>query len=135
VWQSYSALGFGNVIFTGNLDDIPLPRSQRTPERWFNIGAGFERDSAKQLSQNVRTFPIRFSNVRADAINNWDLSVIKNTRIRENARLEFRGEFINALNHVTFSSPNTSPTSTAFGSITSELSFARQVQVGIKLIY
>jgi hypothetical protein len=135
VWQSYSTLGFGNSIFTGNLGGIPLPSSRQTPERWVNIDAGFERDSAKQLQYNVRTFPLRFANVRSDAINNWDLSVIKNTRIREGIRLEFRGEFINAFNHVTFSAPNTSPTSTAFGQVTSELSFARQVQLGIKLIY
>ena len=87
------------------------------------------------MEYNVRTFPVRFTHVRADAINNWDLSAIKHTRIKENIQLEFRGEFINALNHVTFSAPNTSHTSTAFGTVTSELSFARQVQAGSKLIY
>ena len=63
--QSGAALGFGNMIFYGNLKDIPLPKDQRTVERWFNINAGFERDPAKQLGSNIRTAPSRFSGIRA----------------------------------------------------------------------
>jgi hypothetical protein len=64
--QSGPAFGFGNVIFTGNLAGIPLPVSQRTPDRWFNIDAGFERSSSKKLASNVRTMPTRFSGIRGD---------------------------------------------------------------------
>jgi hypothetical protein len=58
--------------------------------------------------------PSRFSDVRSDGVNVWDLSAIKNTRIRETVSLQFRGEFLNAFNHALFSNPNTTPTSTAF---------------------
>jgi hypothetical protein len=135
VLQSYAALNWGNVIFTGRVDDIPLPRGQRTIGRWFNVDAGFERDSRRQLAYNVRTFPFRLSNVRGDELNNWDLSLIKRTKITEKAGLEFRGEFINAFNHVTFAAPSTDPASTAFGTVTSESSFPRQVQLGVKLVF
>ncbi|MDP3001183.1 MAG: TonB-dependent receptor [Bryobacterales bacterium] len=133
--QSGQAFGFGNVIFRGNLKDIVLPKSQRTPEQWFNINAGFERDSAKQLSYAARVMSLRFSGIRGDGINNWDLSVIKDTRIREGMKAQFRAEFLNAFNHVLFSNPNTSVTSTAFGAITSEKGYPRRIQLGIKFIY
>ncbi len=133
--QAGQALGFGNVIFRGNLKDIPLPKKQRTPDRWFNIDAGFERDSRKQLGYAARVMSFRFNGIRGDGINNWDISAIKDTRIREGMKIQFRAEFLNAFNHVLFSNPNTSVTSTAFGMITSEKGYPRRIQLGIKLIY
>jgi hypothetical protein len=133
--QSGQALGFGSVIFRGNLKDIPLPKNQRTPERWFNIDAGFERDSAKQLSYATRVMSLRFSGIRGDGINNFDLSLLKDTRVREGMKVQFRAEFLNAFNHVLFSNPNTSVTSTAFGTITAEKGYPRRIQLGIKFIY
>ncbi|MFB3829332.1 MAG: hypothetical protein ACE15B_21365 [Bryobacteraceae bacterium] len=133
--QSGQALGFGNAIFNGNLKDVPLPRGQRTVERWFNTAAGFERNTRNQLAYHLRTFPLRFSGVRADGINNWDLSAIKDAAINERMRIQFRGEFLNALNHAQFSNPNTDPYSTAFGVITSERANPRRIQLGIKFLY
>jgi len=133
--QAGQALGFGNVIFRGNLKDIVLPDGQRTPDRWFNIDAGFERDSKKQLGYAARVMSFRFSSIRGDGMNNWDLSVIKDTRIREGMKVQFRAEFLNAFNHVMFSNPNTSVTSTAFGTITSQEGYPRRIQLGIKFIY
>ena len=37
---------------------------------------------------------------------NWDLSVVKNTKIKERLNAEFRAEFFNVLNHANFSDPN-----------------------------
>ncbi len=133
--QGGAALGFGDSIFYGSLTDIPLPKGQRTASRWFNVDAGFERSTAKQRSYAIRTIPSRFSGVRADGINNWDLSVIKHTAINERARTEFRAEMINALNHTQFASPNTTPTSTAFGSATSLNVLPRTVQFGLRVLF
>jgi hypothetical protein len=133
--QSGAALGFGNAIFTGDLKNIPLPKDQRTPNRWFNIDAGFERNNQRQLASNLRRFSTRFSGVRADGPNNWDLSVIKNTRLSERADLQFRAEAINALNHPQFTAPNTTPTSTAFGVVTGEFAWPRVIQFGLKLLF
>ncbi|MEK7403469.1 MAG: TonB-dependent receptor [Acidobacteriota bacterium] len=134
-WQSGEALGFGNAIFNGNLKDIPLPRGQRTIDRWFNVDAGFERDSRRQLGANIRTLCMRFSGIRGDALDNWDLSLIKNTQIRESVQLQFRAEAINALNHAQFMPPETSPTSTAFGRVTDERAWPRVVQFGLKVLF
>jgi hypothetical protein len=48
--QSGAPLGFGNVIFNGDVKNIPLPASQRSADRWFNTDAGFNRDSTQQLA-------------------------------------------------------------------------------------
>jgi hypothetical protein len=133
--QSGAALGFGNMIFYGNIKNIPLPEGQRTVERWFNTDAGFERDTAKQLGSNIRTAPSRFSGIRADGQNNFDFGLLKNTQIREKVQLQFRAEATNALNHPQFLAPNTTVTSTAFGTITGEWSWPRTGQFGLKLIF
>jgi hypothetical protein len=133
--QSGQALAFGNLFFYGDVKDIPLPSSQRTPERWFNVDAGFERNSARQPSNNVRTTPFRWAGVRADGINSWDVSVIKYVPITERIRLQFRGEFLNAFNHASFSPPNMTVTGTTFGTITDTLIHPRRIQLGLKLTY
>ena len=49
------------------------------------------RSTASSSASNVRTFPLRLENVRADAVNNVDLSLIKNTSIaRQDARAAVR---------------------------------------------
>lgn len=133
--QGGPPLSFGNVLFLGNIHDITLPTSQRIPERWFNINAGFERSSAKQLSYNYRTFASRLNNVRGAGMNIWDLSAIKNTRAWERMTIQFRAEFLNAFNHPQFAVPNTSPTSTVFGQVTSQQGYSRRIQLGLKLTF
>jgi hypothetical protein len=133
--QSGPALGFGGAILYGSLQDIPLPNSQRTVDRWFNTKAGFETNSSKQLGYNVRTMNSRFNNVRGDGVNTFNLSVLKNIALREGMTAQFRGEAINAMNHVMFAAPNTNPTSSGFGMITDERSNGRAIQLGLKFLF
>ncbi len=135
--QSGSTIGFGNLLFTGNLDDIALPGSEQTVERWFNTDAGFNRIAAQQLASNVRTFPLRLDSVRADVVNNVDLSLIKNTRLAGNTQLQFRLEALNAFNHPLFPGPNTTPTQVAFGSInaSTQVNYPRRVQAMVKFLF
>jgi hypothetical protein len=137
--QSGEALGFGNVIVRGNLRDLILPVSERTTDAWFNLEAAnriFERDPARQLANNIRTLPLRFSYIRADGTNNFDLSLFKNFRVTERFRLQFRAESFNAINHVQFANPNTTVVNTAFGTITGEKGHGqRQWTFGLKLLF
>ncbi len=134
--QTGQALGFGNAIFTGNLHDIELPVSQRRAERWFNTEAGFNRNSNQALANNIQTFNSRFNGVRSDGINNFDLSLFKNVRVKERGTLQLRIENFNALNHVQFANPNTNPTNAALGSITGEKGHGqRQITLGIKFLF
>ena len=133
--QSGAPLGFGNMIFNGDLKNIPLPKDQRTVDEWFNINAGFERDTTKQLGSNIRTMPSLFTGIRADGANNWDMSAIKNTKVGEKTQIQFRAESMNALNHPQFTAPSTSVTSTAFGTVTGEFAWPRVVQFALKVLF
>src|SRR5439155_158621 len=87
------------------------------------------------ISTKERTFPSRFSGNRADGPNYWDMSVIKNIRLSERTQLQFRAEAINALNHPQFTAPNTTTTSTAFGTVTGEFARPRVIQFGLKALF
>jgi hypothetical protein len=135
-YQSGFPIGFGNIIFTGDLDDIALPASERTVARWFNTDAGFNRNSAQQLGSNVRTFPLRLENVRTDNVSNLDLSLVKNTSVGGRT-LELRFDSLNAFNHPYFQGPQTNPTANNFGQITAstQLNYARRTQVSVKFLF
>ena len=72
---------------------------------------------------------------------NWDVSILKTTRIRENHSIQFRTEFYNAFNHPQFTNPNYGPGATyalpnvrsgAFGNITSTSVNPRVIQFALK---
>lgn len=136
-FQSGAPINFGNIIFFGDINNVRLPSDQQRVERWFNIDAGFERNSALQLASNVRYFPPRFGFIRADTISNYDLSVIKNTRVRERLNIQFKAEFLNALNHPLFPAPNTTPTAAAFGQAvaSTQANYPRRTQLTAKFIF
>lgn len=69
---------------------------------------------------------------RTPGLEQWDLGVYKNFKIREIASLQFRSEFFNVLNHTNFGVPNNVSTSPAFGTITTKFP-PRQIQFALKL--
>jgi hypothetical protein len=140
--QSGPPLAFGDVwtLFTGNPDEIVLPKDQRSVDRWFNTRAGFNTNSAQQLTSggssptSIRTSPLRFSGIRGDGQSRWDLSAIKTFRITERWRTQFRAECLNAWNHPNLGTPNTTPTNSSFGLITSQ-DVPRSWQFSLKVSY
>jgi hypothetical protein len=146
IWslQSGFPLVFGNIIYYGDPASIVKPPDQRTPEAWFNNGAGFDYVSGDQLlGTQVRTFPRVFSTIRGPRQNNVDISLIKQTKLTETKNIEFRAEALNAANHPLFPNPNmtvtTAPNSkdTGFGQISASTmsNYARRLQLSIKFIF
>lgn len=161
--QSGPPLGFGNINYFGDLNDIRLPVGDRdtgfaaagtTVNNWFNTtgapalvrdsrgncsapanAAGFNRDPNCQLASNVRAFPIRLNGVRADNQTRWDLSFGKTFTITERVRFQFRLDAFNAFNHVNFSNPDTGVLSANFGKVFGLQSNPRQLQVIGKLSF
>jgi len=134
--QSGAPLGFGDALLLPGetMANVLLPASQRSIGEWFNVSA-FNRTSSQQLASNIITLSSAFSQVRAPGVNNFDLSAIKNTRIRERLGLQFTAEFINALNHPQFTAPNTTPTSSAFGQVTGSFTWQRIIEFGLKITF
>src|SRR5204862_2035339 len=105
--------------------------------QWFNT-AVFVNPPNFTYGNLGRVLP----DVRNPGVINVDLSLIKNTRIREKATVQFRMEAFNALNHVNLGfpgtghspGPNGSNASSTFGVITSARD-PRNVQLGMKVIF
>ena len=133
--KSGAALGFGNAIFWATCTTFRCPRTSAPSIAGSTSMPASIATPPRQLASNIRTLPSRFSGVRADGPNNWDISFIKNTQIKEGTQLQFRAEAINALNHPQFTAPNTTPTSTAFGTVTGEFAWPRVIQFGLKLLF
>jgi hypothetical protein len=135
MWQRQSGppIGFGNPLLVAPVTEIPL-KSGQTLDRWFNIDA-FNRRSAEQLANNIQTVSSRFSGVRAPGSDLWNMSVVKQMMFKERIKLQFRAEFLNALNHTNFAAPNTNPINAAFGSVTAAVGNQRSIVFGLKLVY
>ncbi len=130
-WQiGAPANDWGNVIYYGG----PLNWNPRNINQAFDV-TQFNRNSQQQLGSNIRTFPTRFGNLRADGSNNFDASLIKNTFLSERINLQLRFEAFNALNHPEFDRPDLSPTSSTFGRITNQPNLARSIQIGARLVW
>ncbi len=139
-YQTGAPIGWGNILFRGNIKDIPLSRSERTIDRYFNIDAGFERNSAKQLSSNIRTFPSRLNGVRGRGYNNVDVSLSKDFRLREGLKLNLKAEAQNLCNRAELGSLTASPTSTLFGSYYQDpsnvgLTEQRRINIVLRMVW
>jgi len=134
IYQSGQPLSWGDVIFFGNPDDIA--KGPHTAEEWFNVNAGFSRNSSTRPANHYRTWPFRFADVRGDALNNVDLSLTKRWRLNErSADVQLRVDALNAFNHPTFANPQMDQFNSAFGQITATLNYARQVQAMLRVSF
>lgn len=86
-------------------------------------------DPGDQIAGNA---PRYFSGLRGDGVHNADVSISKEFSIRENMKLQIRGEFFNFTNTPRFNFPNTSFGDSAFGQVTSTLNSPRHTQFGIR---
>jgi hypothetical protein len=75
--------------------------------------------------------------INGPGVNNWDLGLQKSfpLPIREQTRLEFRGELFNAFNHAQFNLPDSSTGDGANFSRISSARTPRLIQLGLKLIF
>ena len=130
--QSGAPLGFGNAILLTHPDEVPADSPD--VDRWFNIDA-FNRNAAQQLASNYRQLPLRFSGIRGDGQFAIDMSFSKYFNFGETTRLQFRADSYNFTNTTTLNNPNTAPTNTAFGRVTSTQNDARNWQFALRLIF
>ena len=134
-YQSGAPLGFGDIIFLGNIKDIPLASDKRSASEWFNTAAGFVTASSQQRASDIRTFPKYLAGVRGDGQSIWNVSLVKYFPIKERMKLEFRAECYDAFNHPNLSDPNTTVTGTTFGTVTSQAGLSREFQGALKLTF
>ena len=101
-------------------------------EKWFDTSVFAAVPRFGSLGRNVVIGP---------GFSNTDFSVIKNTELGEELRVQFRAEFFDLFNHANFGPPGTVVGTPAFGQITStrfptgESGSSRQIQFAMKLSF
>ncbi len=91
----------------------------RTGLPYFNTGAFYGETFGELGNSNRRFF-------HGPGLNNWDMSLIKDTHITESTNLQFRAEFFNTFNHAQFYNPDGTINHSTFGLVTS----ARDPRIG-----
>ena len=63
--------------------------------------------------------------------------MLKDVRIKEGMKMQFRLEFTNAFNEAYFPAPAVNPTAATFGTIapSNQDNYARRAQIGIKFLF
>ncbi len=129
-YQSGAPLAWGNIIYYGgNLNYNPRNVSHAFDITQFNLV------SAQQLSNNLRTFPTQFNNLRVDTTHNWDVNVSKAFPIYERLKLVYRAEAFNLTNRAQFSAATLTPTSNTFGQISAQSNLPRAIQMSLRLVF
>ncbi len=118
-----------SIGYAGNLDlvgDWRAVAGGQTVDRWINPDA-----FAGRLGL-IGTVPRNLIEMRSTQ--NWNLSLMKRTRITEGVRLQFRAEVFNLFNKANFRTLQTNRSATNFGALT-ETDDPRVVQFGLKLLF
>ena len=129
---STSAVDNSNTggFHTQRADETCNPHANFTRSKleWFNTGC-FAQPAIGRLGDEPR------NDIRGPSQTNTDLSAFKAFSIREGQRLEFRTDFFNAFNHVSWGEyPDASYTSPAFGQFAS-YSSPRAIQLSLKVVF
>jgi hypothetical protein len=123
----------GDIANTGNsgyrLNRVGNPRlSNPTRAEWFNTSA--------YTPPTQYTFGTEGRNdLRADPFHNLDASLFKNILIEGRTTIQFRAEAFNALNHLTYGTPNNNISTSTFGTVSTERSTERILQLGVKVLF
>jgi hypothetical protein len=140
-WENGSSSSPGDYVYWGNapfsLNHRQVPAGSKavsSGDYAFNT-ALFDTNAADALQYHLRTFPTTFSTLRMDGILQWDPSLLKKFTITEKASFQLRVEAYNALNRPTFAAPNTTASSSAFGTITATANRFRTIQLGGRIVF
>jgi Carboxypeptidase regulatory-like domain/TonB dependent receptor len=101
-----------------------------TVEKWFDTSVFTAVPRFGNLGRNVVIGP---------GFSNTDFAIIKNTKVGETLRVQFRAEFFDLFNHANFGAPGNVVGTPAFGQITStrfptgESGSSRQIQFAVKV--
>ena len=137
-FQPGPLLAWGNLFYNGDINGFEAAASSgdQTLNQWFNTSVPIERVAANQPAAfQTRVFPRFFDGLRADGLNQWNVNLVREFRLNERVKLQFRGDAINLQNRSQMNPPDLSPTSTNFGRIisqTSSLNRMYQVQARIQ---
>ncbi|HEX4749027.1 MAG TPA: carboxypeptidase regulatory-like domain-containing protein [Bryobacteraceae bacterium] len=139
LWTAGSTTSPGDYVYNGQPIDL---NNRQVNGPAINLAA-FDLNSADQYQYHYRTFSTTFPNLRQDATNEWDVSVLKNFIVTEKSYLQLRGEAYNVVNHPVFGAPGqasaqgpvVAETNSSFGYITFQDNRSRSLQIGARFVF
>lgn len=132
--QPGALVSFPNAFLTADPSSVAL--KSPTYGKWFNTGAFNTLSTAQPTSYNVRAMPNRLAGVRQQGPNTVYANMQRNLKIYENVGLQMRFECFNLFNRNIIGAPNTTVTSSSFGTVTSDgTGYARWVQIQGRLTF
>jgi hypothetical protein len=124
-------IGMDTPLFSGTSVHLLDPRAN-------SVRSYF--DTSQFVTETVGTLGSRRRFFHGPGLNNWDMALLKDTKLTERVSLEFRAEFFNLFNHTQFSAVNGNisgaPATTEFGfgnALSTQLS--RVGQMSLKLLF
>lgn len=131
-----NAVSSGDYFLINDPSTAVRPIDQRTADRWFNT-TPFVTASALQPANHFRVNPYRFSGLRDQRSNNVDLSVNKDTLVREGHTIRFSVQALNAFNHPVYGLPSVSFSNVNFGIPTgsTQRGYPRRLQLELKYLF
>jgi hypothetical protein len=132
--QPGSIIQFNNNLFYyGDINDIKKSKPEialnadgtlDTSKYWFNI-ENFERSPTKiPTSFQTRAFPYQIDDLRGPGLRYVNMNVTRNFKLGSRRTFQIRMDIQNLLNYAAFNNPNTDPTNTNFGKVTTAVGAA-----------
>jgi len=153
-YQTGALISMGNLYYYGSVDQIvqALNHDQvhgQNINMWYDPAAvwttnsappasfvGFEgRSAAQPNTYQARIFPQYIDALRSDGIRNWDAKILRKFTIYERLALVLSVDFLNVTNHTQFGAPNMTVTSSAFGSLSSQVNSGRILQFNTRIVF
>jgi hypothetical protein len=100
--------------------------SNPTASEWFNVKAFAAAAGAFGTAAR--------DNIWGPPLRQWDVSFLKSFIFSERRQIQFRGDFFNLFNNVSYNPPDPTVTNSTFGVITSALP-GRNIQLALKLYW
>jgi hypothetical protein len=95
---------------------------------YFNTSL-FTNEQVGTLGNSRRRF------FHGPGLNNWNMALLKTTKITESKQLELRFEAFNLFNHAQFANPSGEINSSSFGVVSSTIRDPRIMQLGAKFLF
>jgi hypothetical protein len=151
-YQTGPLISWGNMYYYGSIDQIVNALNHhnihsQNLHMWYDPAAvwtassappsgfvGFEgRSSAQPNTYQARIFPQYIDSLRADAIRNWDTKILRRFPIYERLSLVVAVDMLNMTNHTQFTAPNTTVTSSSFGTLSGQANWPRILQFNTRI--
>jgi hypothetical protein len=112
----------------------------KNPSCWFYVSANPSCGALDPSGVNAYSVPAQYTygnggrnNLRADDLQNWDISMMKMFSMANERSVEFRSAFYNVFNHTVFATPSTTIDQSTSGLVTRTLNASREIEFALKV--